>query len=283
MGLDAEVGRRRTFAIISHPDAGKTTLTEKLLLYAGAVHVAGAVKSRKASRHALSDWMAMEKEKGISITSSVLQFDWGGCRMNLLDTPGHADFSEDTYRVLAAVDAAIMLIDTAKGVEPRTLKLFEVCRLRKLPVITFVNKMDRPGLDPLDLLDDVGRTLNIKTVPLNWPIGRDKEFTGVVDRTGGAAKAVLWERQGPGGTDIVPEVEHDLDDPALAARVGEGAVAELREELELLDTAGDPFSREAFLAGDVTPFFFGSAMTNFGVSQLLAALGDLAPPPTGRP
>jgi peptide chain release factor 3 len=280
MGLEAEVARRRTFAIISHPDAGKTTLTEKLLLYAGAVHVAGAVKSRKASRHALSDWMAMEKEKGISITSSVLQFDWGGCRMNLLDTPGHADFSEDTYRVLAAVDAAIMLIDAAKGVEPRTLKLFEVCRLRKLPVITFVNKMDRPGLDPLDLLDDVGRTLSIRTVPLNWPIGADREFTGVVDRA--RDKALLWERQAS-GTEVVPETELALDDPALEARVGASTVTELRESLELLDTAGDPFSREAFLAGDVTPFFFGSAMTNFGVSQLLAALGDLAPPPTGRP
>src|SRR6187200_245535 len=173
---------RCTFAIISHPDAGKTTITEKLLLYAGAVHVAGAVKSRKASRHALSDWMEMEKEKGISITSSVLQFESGDKRMNLLDTPGHADFSEDTYRVLAAVDSAIMLIDAAKGVEPRTLKLFEVCRLRKLPVITFVNKMDRPAKEPLDLIDEVSRTLDIETVPLDWPIGMGSEFQGVYDR-----------------------------------------------------------------------------------------------------
>ena len=274
-----EIGRRRTFAIISHPDAGKTTLTEKLLLYAGAVHVAGAVKSRKASRHALSDWMAMEREKGISITSSVLQYDWQGLRMNLLDTPGHADFSEDTYRVLAAVDAAIMLIDAAKGVEPRTLKLFEVCRLRKLPVITFVNKMDRPSLDPLDLLDDVGRTLSISTVPLNWPIGEAKDFTGVVDRL--RARAVFWDRM-PAGTDIVPETEVALDDPAFAERIGQAQADEIRESLQLLDEAGDPFSQEAFLAGEVTPFFFGSAMTNFGVSQLLAALGSLAPPPVGR-
>ncbi|MEZ4235086.1 MAG: peptide chain release factor 3 [Myxococcota bacterium] len=276
MGLDAEVGRRRTFAIISHPDAGKTTLTEKLLLYAGAVHVAGAVKSRKASRHALSDWMAMEKEKGISITSSVLQFDWGGCRMNLLDTPGHADFSEDTYRVLAAVDAAIMLIDTAKGVEPRTLKLFEVCRLRKLPVITFVNKMDRPGLDPLDLLDDVGRTLNIKTVPLNWPIGRDKEFTGVVDRTGGAAKAVLSRASGPRRHRHRARGWSTRPRRSGAGRAGgRGPSPSCARSSELLDTAGDPFSREAFLAGDVTPFAAGSSdPAHFGVSQLLAALGE---------
>ncbi|MEQ1505707.1 MAG: peptide chain release factor 3 [Myxococcota bacterium] len=280
MDLADEVRRRRTFAIISHPDAGKTTLTEKLLLYAGAVHVAGAVKSRKASRHALSDWMEMEKEKGISITSSVLQFDYGQYRMNLLDTPGHADFSEDTYRVLAAVDSAIMLIDAAKGVEPRTLKLFEVCRIRKLPVTTFVNKMDRPGRDPLDLLDDVGKTLAIRTVPLNWPIGQDAEFTGVFDRL--ARKAVLWERQAS-GTEVVPEVMFDLDDPGLVERIGNRRFDDLRESVELLDAAGDPFSDADYLAGDVTPFYFGSAMTNFGVSQLLASLGTLAPPPTSRP
>src|SRR5690606_33586861 len=185
MSLVDEVDRRRTFAIISHPDAGKTTLTEKLLLYGGAVHEAGAVKSRKAARHALSDWMQMEKEKGISITSSVLQFDWSGRRFNLLDTPGHADFSEDTYRTLAAVDSAIMLLDNAKGVEPRTLKLFEVCRLRRLPVLTFVNKMDRPGLDPLDLMDQVGKTLDIRTIALNWPILDKGTFLGVVDRPSG--------------------------------------------------------------------------------------------------
>jgi len=194
MSFQDEVGRRRTFAIISHPDAGKTTLTEKLLLYGGALHIAGAVKSRKAARHAVSDWMEMEKEKGISITSSVLQFDHEGRRFNLLDTPGHADFSEDTYRTLAAVDSAVMLIDNAKGVEARTLKLFEVCRLRKLPVMTMVNKMDRPGLDPLDLMDQVATTLNIRTVALNWPIRVENVFHGVYDRRTG--RALLYEREG---------------------------------------------------------------------------------------
>ena len=191
MSIAQEADRRRTFGIISHPDAGKTTLTEKLLLYSGAIHLAGSVKSRKASRHAVSDWMKMEKEKGISITSSVLQFEHKGSALNLLDTPGHADFSEDTYRVLAAVDSAVMLIDHAKGVEARTLKLFEVCRMRKLPVITFMNKLDRFGLDPLSLLDDVGTTLNLKVVPLNWPIGMGSDFKGVVDlRT---KKVLLFE------------------------------------------------------------------------------------------
>jgi peptide chain release factor 3 len=280
MDLAEQVARRRTFAIISHPDAGKTTITEKLLLYAGAVHVAGAVKSRKASRHALSDWMEMEKEKGISITSSVLQFDAAGYQMNLLDTPGHADFSEDTYRVLAAVDSAVMLIDAAKGVEPRTLKLFEVCRLRKLPVMTFVNKMDRPGREPLDLLDDVGKTLSIRTVPLNWPIGEGSDFTGVFDRL--TRKAVLWERNAA-GTETAPEQTYELTDPALLERIGERRHKELVESLELLDAAGDPFTLEAYLAGEVTPFFFGSAMTNFGVSLLLKALTEIAPSPAGRP
>jgi len=279
MERDDEVGRRRTFAIISHPDAGKTTLTEKLLLYGGAVHVAGAVKSRKASRHALSDWMEMEKEKGISITSSVLQFDHEGNRFNLLDTPGHADFSEDTYRVLAAVDSAIMLMDNAKGVEPRTLKLFEVCRLRRLPVMTFVNKMDRPGLDPLELMDQVARTLHIRTVALNWPIGDGKEFQGVYDRV--TKKAVLYERAAA-GTEVLPELVLDLDDPRVEERIGARAMAELREGIELLELAGDHWSVEDYLSGDVTPFFFGSAMTNFGVGQVLAALGTLAPAPAVR-
>ncbi|MBN2801148.1 MAG: peptide chain release factor 3 [Deltaproteobacteria bacterium] len=279
MDLPHEVARRRTFAIISHPDAGKTTLTEKLLLYGGSVHIAGAVKSRKAARHALSDFMAMEREKGISISTSVLQFEHEGLRMNLLDTPGHADFSEDTYRTLAAVDSAIMLIDVAKGVEPRTLKLFEVCRLRKLPVITFVNKMDRSGLEPLELMDQVGNTLGIRTVALNWPIWHAHEFVGVYDRL--REKAVLWTRLD--GTSIVPEQMYDLDDPALEARVGTQELETLREELEMLDIAGDPWSLDAFLSGDVTPFFFGSAMINFGVSLLLEALGSLAPPPSSRP
>jgi peptide chain release factor 3 len=279
MDTGPEIERRRTFAIISHPDAGKTTMTEKLLLYGGALHIAGAVKSRKASRHALSDWMAMEQEKGISITSSVLQFDHNGYRMNLLDTPGHADFSEDTYRTLSAVDSALMMIDNAKGVEPRTLKLFEVCRLRKLPVMTFVNKMDRPGLDPLDLMDQVATTLDIRTVPLNWPIRDDEyKFLGVYDRR--MEVAVLFERET--GQEMLQETCLKLDDPRLLEIMGENALSTLRDEIELLEEAGDEWSIESYLAGDVTPFFFGSAMTNFGVSQILSAIEDLSPPPTER-
>lgn len=274
------VARRRTFAIISHPDAGKTTLTEKLLLYGGALHAAGSVKARKAARHAVSDWMAMEKEKGISITSSVLQYDYDGYRMNLLDTPGHADFSEDTYRTLAAVDAAIMLIDGAKGVEERTLRLFEVCRMRKLPVLTFVNKMDRPGLDPLDLMDEVGRTLNIRTYAWNWPVGYGRDFAGVYDRPSG--KVMIFERNAA-GTEIAPVRWFGIDDPGLSEFVEDSALEQLREEVELLEMAGDPWSKDDFLAGDVSPFFFGSAMTNFGVGPLLDAIGGLAPPPRPRP
>jgi len=270
---------RRTFAIISHPDAGKTTMTEKLLLYGGALHVAGAVKSRKASRHALSDWMEMEKEKGISITSSVLQFDHRDCRLNLLDTPGHADFSEDTYRTLAAVDSAIMLMDNAKGVEARTLRLFEVCRMRKLPVLSFVNKMDRPGLDPLDLMDQVANQLNIRTVAVNWPIGEGKEFQGVYDRR--TQKVHLFERVAA-GTDVVPELVLDVDDPVVLERIGPDLFEELVESIELLDEAGDAWSVEDFLAGEVTPFFFGSAMTNFGVGPLLESIVELCPGPMAR-
>jgi peptide chain release factor 3 len=280
MDLALEIARRRTFAIISHPDAGKTTLTEKLLLYGGALHMAGAVKARKASRHAVSDWMEMEKERGISITSSVLQFDYADRRMNLLDTPGHADFSEDTYRTLAAVDSAVMLIDVAKGVEARTLRLFEVCRMRKLPVITFVNKMDRPGRTPLDLMDEVARTLEIRTVPLNWPIGSGSEFKGVVDRV--RRKVLLFERLAA-GTEIAPMVELELNDPGLEGRLGERLYNELMGDLELLEAAGDDWSVADFLAGEVTPFLFGSAMTNFGVGPLLDALTEYAPPPRSRP
>ena len=280
MSLVDEVDRRRTFAIISHPDAGKTTLTEKLLLYGGAVHEAGAVKSRKAARHALSDWMQMEKEKGISVTSSVLQFEWDGRRFNLLDTPGHADFSEDTYRTLAAVDSAIMLLDNAKGVEPRTLKLFEVCRLRRLPVLTFVNKMDRPGLDPLELMDQVGKTLSIRTVALNWPILDRGVFLGVVDRP--SRTAVLYDRASADGTEIIDEERIALDDPALDRRLGADVAANLRDELELLEEAGDDWSLDDFLDGDVTPFLFGSAGTNMGVNEVLRTIAELAPAPGRR-
>ncbi len=278
--MDA-VEQRRTFAIISHPDAGKTTLTEKLLLYGGALHVAGAVKSRKTARHAVSDWMALERERGISITSSVLQFDHRGLRFNLLDTPGHADFSEDTYRTLSAVDSSVMLIDVAKGVEPRTLKLFEVCRLRRLPVMTFVNKLDRPGLDPLDLMDQVASTLHIRTTALNWPV-RDADYTfvGVFDRA--TARVILFAREA-GGTAVSPETQHELDDPALLERIGAQRLSELRDDLELLDAAGDTWDHAAYLRGEVTPFFFGSAMTNAGVGLLLEALSEHAPSPIATP
>lgn len=281
MDLATEAERRRTFAIISHPDAGKTTLTEKLLLYGGALHMAGAVKARKASRHAVSDWMEMEKEKGISITSSVLQFDYQGRRLNLLDTPGHADFSEDTYRTLAAVDSAVMLIDNAKGVEPRTLRLFEVCRMRKLPVMTYVNKMDRPGLEPLDLLDSVAKSLDIRTVPFNWPIGMGKAFRGVVNLV--SRKVTLYQRGAPGGVEIATEQNVDLESAELREMLGDADTDELLEEIELLEMAGDPWSIEDFLAGEVTPFFFGSAMTNFGVRPILDAIAEIAPSPRPRP
>jgi peptide chain release factor 3 len=281
MDLPGEIARRRTFAIISHPDAGKTTLTEKLLLFGGALHMAGAVKSRKSARHAVSDWMAMEQEKGISITSSVLQFDYRGCRLNLLDTPGHADFSEDTYRTLAAVDGAVMLIDAAKGVEARTQRLFEVCRMRKLPVLTFVNKWDRPGLDPVDLMDEVGRVLNIDTVALNWPIGVDRSFCGVVDRL--HDEALLFDDTGDRGGSLVPTRKVRVDGAEVRERIGATGVAELLESLELVDMAGDPWDRGAFLRGELTPFFFGSAMTNFGVGPFLDALVELTPPPSPRP
>ncbi len=280
MDFAQEVDRRRTFAIISHPDAGKTTLTEKLLLYGGAVHVAGSVKSRKAARHAVSDWMAMEKEKGISITSSVLQFEYRDRRMNLLDTPGHADFSEDTFRTLAAVDSAIMLMDAAKGVEPRTERLFQVCRMRKLPVLTFINKMDRPGLEPLDLLDQVGRTLDIQTVPLHWPIGSGRDFRGIIDLQ--SRKVRLFERLETSGTELAPETVLDLEDPTIEELLGAELWDEVREEVELLDLAGDDWSNEAFLAGEITPFFWGSAMTNFAVGPFLNSLVELAPPPRPR-
>lgn len=273
--LAAETSRRRTFAIISHPDAGKTTLTEKLLLYGGAIHMAGAVKSRKASRHAVSDWMKMEQERGISITSSVLQFDYRGRRLNLLDTPGHADFSEDTYRVLAAVDCAVMLVDHAKGVEDRTRKLFEVCRMRGIPVLTFINKCDREGIEPLQLLDEIGNALGIQCAALNWPVGSGREFVGVAVR--GADEVLLF---GEGrGTELVQfeRVGRHSD------HIPESLRARLHEDLELLDGAGEPFDGTRFLAGKQTPVFFGSALTNFGVEPFLTAMVDLAPPPRPRP
>jgi peptide chain release factor 3 len=280
MDLAHEVARRRTFAIISHPDAGKTTLTEKLLLYGGALHMAGAVKSRKAARHAISDWMSIEQERGISITSSVLQFDHEGKRLNLLDTPGHADFSEDTYRTLAAVDSAIMLMDAAKGVEDRTRRLFEVCRMRNMPILAFVNKMDRPGKEPLELLDEVSNILRIKCVPLNWPIGSGPDFKGVLDRR--TQLVHLFERV-EAGASVAPELVLPLDHPQVKERLGDALWAQLQEDAELIEEAGDPWDLAAFLAGEMIPFFFGSAMTNFGVGPLLSAIEELAPPPLPRP
>lgn len=277
MSTESQSQRRRTFAIISHPDAGKTTLTEKLLLYGGAIHLAGSVKSRRASRHAVSDWMQMEQERGISITTSVLQFDHHDHTFNLLDTPGHADFSEDTYRTLAAADSAIMLIDHAKGVEARTLKLFEVCRLRKLPVITFMNKLDREGLNPLALLDEVSKTLNLRVAPLNWPIGMGRDFRGVVDlRT---QEVTLFQAEHHGALAISGQT---MGLEEAREHIGTTLMAQLEDDLALLDMAGDTFEHDAFLAGELSPVLWGSAMTNFGVERLLDFLGDYAAAPTGR-
>ena len=278
-GLAEEVGRRRTFAIISHPDAGKTTLTEKLLLYAGAVHLAGAVRARKRQRHATSDWMALEQERGISITTTALQFEHAGCILNLLDTPGHQDFSEDTYRTLTAVDSAVMVLDSAKGIEPQTLKLFEVCRARRVPILTFVNKLDHVGREPLDLLDEIERVLGIGAVPMNWPIGQGLDFQGVYDI---AAQRVLRFERTERNERRAPVVGLGLDDAGLAGQIGEAPARALRDDIALLATAGARFDRDAFLAGKVTPVFFGSALNNFGVEPFLAALLDLAPPPLAR-
>jgi peptide chain release factor 3 len=274
--LSHEAARRRTFAIISHPDAGKTTLTEKLLLYSGAIHMAGAVKSRKASRHAVSDWMKMEQERGISITSSVLQFDYRGRRLNLLDTPGHADFSEDTYRVLAAVDCAVMLIDNAKGVEDRTRKLFEVCRMRGIPVLTLINKCDRDGIEPMQLLDDVGAALGIQCAAVNWPVGEGREFCGVADR---ASREVMLFHGGSKGTDVVEFDRVKADD----SRVPEKLALKLMDDLDLIDGASEGYDRDRFVKGLQTPVFFGSAMNNFGVQPFLEAMVEMAPGPTPRP
>jgi peptide chain release factor 3 len=277
--LQREVARRRTFAIISHPDAGKTTLTEKLLLYSGAVDLAGAVRGRKTQRHATSDWMAMEQERGISITSTALQFDHGGICFNLLDTPGHQDFSEDTYRTLTAVDSAIMVLDSAKGIEPQTRKLFEVCRQRQLPILTFINKMDRPGREPLELLDEIERVLGLGVVPMNWPIGTGLTFEGVYDRE---RQQVLRFERTERNERRAPAFAADLNDPELATLLGEAAYRRLREDVELLTLAGETFDRGRFLAGEVTPVYFGSALNNFGVEPFLQALAELAPEPAAR-
>jgi peptide chain release factor 3 len=272
-----EAGRRRTFAIISHPDAGKTTLTEKFLLYGGALGVeAGTVKAREGRRSATSDWMDLEQQRGISITSTVLQFEYRDCVVNLLDTPGHRDFSEDTYRVLAAADAAVMVLDAAKGIEPQTLKLFEVCREREIPFLTFINKWDRPGKAPLELLDEIEETLIVEPTPVTWPVGIPGDFRGVINRQTGVY--TRFERTARGST-IAPEQEIPADQAAIDD--GEWWTA-ASEEVELLDEIGRSVDHKSFLAGESTPVFFGSALTNFGVRFLLDGVVDLVPAPAPR-
>ena len=275
----SEAAPRRTFAIISHPDAGKTTLTEKLLLFGGAIQMAGSVKSRKAARHATSDWMALEKERGISVTSSVMQFPYSGRIVNLLDTPGHADFSEDTYRVLTAVDSALMVIDCAKGVEERTIKLMDVCRLRDTPIMTFINKLDREGRAPIELLDEVESVLKIPCAPITWPIGMGSRLKGVYHLL--LDEVHIYE-PGRNFTRQDSTIFKGLADPGLAERIGEAMLTELRDELDLVRGASHPFDEEAYLAGTQTPVFFGSAVNNFGVQPLLDFFVDHAPPPQPR-
>ncbi len=274
-----EIQRRRTFAIISHPDAGKTTLTEKLLLYGGAVQLAGSVTARKNQRATTSDWMELEKKRGISISSTVLQFDYNGYRINLLDTPGHKDFSEDTYRVLTAVDSVVMVIDSAKGIEPQTRKLFEVCRQRGVPIFTFMNKCDRPMRDPLSLLDELERVLGIGAFPVNWPIGTGFEFQGVYDRR--ARQMHLFERT-VGGQFRAPVEVGGINDPLLRERLDETTYRKTLEDLEVLELAGETFDDDAVLAGKTTPVFFGSGVNNFGVQLLLDGFLRHSPPPKAR-
>ncbi len=273
-----EIAKRRTFAIISHPDAGKTTLTEKLLLFGGAIQLAGTVKGRKASRHATSDWMAMEKERGISVTTSVMQFPFRDHIINLLDTPGHADFSEDTYRTLTAVDSALMVIDAAKGVEARTIKLMEVCRLRHTPIMTFINKLDREGRSPLELLDEIENILKIQCAPITWPIGMGQRFKGIYNLY--EDKIYLY-RHGQNLKTQQATIIEGLNNPELN-NVLEDSIDELRQELELIKGASNPFEIEEYLAGHQTPVYFGSAINNFGISELLADFIKFAPAPQPR-
>jgi peptide chain release factor 3 len=277
--MEHQISRRRTFAIISHPDAGKTTLTEKFLLYGGAVQLAGSVTARKNQRATTSDWMELERRRGISVSSTVLQFEYRGYCVNLLDTPGHKDFSEDTYRVLTAVDAAVMVIDAGKGIETQTRKLFEVCRQRGIPIFTFMNKMDRPARDPLALLDELERVLGIAAYPVNWPLGDGPDFRGVFDRQGSLVH--FFERV-PGGGYRVPVSVHGLADPMVKEAMNPDVYTRTVEELAMLDGAGAAFDHPAVLAGKLTPVFFGSAVNNFGVQLLLDAFLEFAPPPQPR-
>ena len=278
--LKSEIEKRRTFAIISHPDAGKTTLTEKFLLYGGAINLAGSVKGKATARHAVSDWMEIEKERGISVTSSVLQFNYGGFCINILDTPGHQDFSEDTYRTLMAADSAVMVIDAAKGVEPQTRKLCKVCAMRKIPIFTFINKLDRDARDPVELRDDIGNELGIPTCPMNWPIGSGKEFKGVYDRKREAVVVFSDTQKGTkeGHAEIIPLSDNDT----LARVLGPASYDKLMEDVELLDGAGSPFDRDEVDGGILSPVFFGSALTNFGVELFLQNFLDLTSSPLAR-
>jgi peptide chain release factor 3 len=278
MSEQQEINKRRTFAIISHPDAGKTTITEKLLLFGRVLLQAGTVKGRGSDRYATSDWMDMEKDRGISITTSVMQFPYQDCIVNLLDTPGHEDFSEDTYRTLTAVDSALMVIDGSKGVEPRTMKLMEVCRLRNTPIVTFINKLDRDIRDPLELLDEIESILNIRCAPMNWPVGMGKQFKGVykLDKD----EVVLYQT-GQGHTIQEERILSGIDNPQLDEEFSLLA-AEFREELELVQGAGHPFDQEAFLRGELTPVYFGTALGNFGIREMLDDFVRFAPPPRSR-
>lgn len=278
--LEDAIKRRRTFAIISHPDAGKTTLTEKLLLYSGMVHTAGMVRGRKGRKAATSDWMAMEQERGISITASAMQFPYKDTIINVLDTPGHEDFSVDTYRTLTAADCAIMVIDAAKGVEKQTYKLFEVCRLQHIPILTFINKMDMPGRDPLDLMAEVEEVLGIDACALNWPIGEGRDFTGVYDRV--TNECIIFTKVSTGGAQKAEIQRYPLHGAEMEALIGKHGIAKLEHELELLALAGNEFDLEKFLRGKITPIFFASALTNFGVEPFFDAFIHLAPPPQER-
>ncbi len=276
--LSQEVSKRRTFAIISHPDAGKTTLTEKLLLYGGAIREAGTVKSRKAAKFATSDWMEIEKQRGISVTSSVMQFDYKGHRINILDTPGHQDFSEDTYRTLTAADSAVMIIDSAKGVEAQTKKLFQVCSARGIPIFTFINKLDREGRDPFELLEEIEQVLGIRSHPMNWPIGMGRSLSGIYDRH--KTQVELFNEDDQDTIDL--RAVSGYDDEIIRKMAGEPQYEQLGEEMELLDVAGDPFDLDKVAKGELTPVFFGSAINNFGVQTFLDNFLNLAPQPTPR-
>ena len=277
--LNKEIEKRRTFAIISHPDAGKTTLTEKFLLYGGAINLAGSVKGRKTAKHAVSDWMQIEKERGISVTSSVMQFNYDGYCINILDTPGHQDFSEDTYRTLMAADSAVMVIDGSKGVEAQTIKLFKVCVMRGIPIFTFINKMDREARDPFELIDEIETVLGIRTCPINWPIGSGKNFKGVYDRN---TKTISRFMAANNGQKEVETIQVALGDSAVDELIGQVNHQTLLDEIELLDGASDTFDMERVRAGKLSPVFFGSALTNFGVETFLKHFLDMTTPPLPR-